>query len=322
MFKETDTTQYLSKEVAPDYYAFIIGYHADLVDPIFTFSPTADTFDYYIEELAADSFKFWVSNDIDLDSVTLKVKDKKLVDDTITIDLPSRKDYYKKLKKKDRSIPKTTIKLSNTGHHYFDTLFLKYSRPMKEFVLDSMLLVAEDDTTSFSDLINAGKLKLPLNFPKQGNSEELKSIPILYDWQPSTKYKFVFYPGATRDIINLTNDTLVLQTTTKAFEDYGSFRLNINVSNYNKPLLIELLDEKGKTYKTFYSSTGVFSYHQALFVPGKYGVRLTLDENGNKKWDTGSLQKRTLPEQTIYYNGTIEIRPNWDMEETWNVNLE
>ena len=62
-------------------------------------------------------------------------------------------------------------------------------------------------------------------------------------------------------------------------------------------------------------------YHP-LVVPDKYTCRLIIDENGNNTWDTGDLKKKILPEYIMYYDGVIEIKPNWDMEETWVVNLK
>lgn len=321
-FKEQDTTQYISKEKTTDYYSFILAYHCPLVNPSFTFNPQSDSFDYYIEEIEPDSFKFWLSNDLEIDSVTLFVKDGLGVNDTVTYDLPSRSNYYRKLLKKKKKIAKTSIKLNSTTHHYFDTLYLNYSRPIQSYQTDSMYLCLEEDTTSFTDLINQGKLKLLINQDKIGTSKELKRTAVIYDWQPKSTYGIIFHPGAITDILNLTNDTTILNAKTKEFEDYGSFRLNVNVEDYTKPIIIELLDEKGKPFKTFYSNTGSFKVHEPLFVPGKFQIRLTLDENGNKIWDTGSILKKILPEKTIYFSGTVEVRPNWDMEETWNITLE
>ena len=42
-----------------------------------------------------------------------------------------------------------------------------------------------------------------------------------------------------------------------------------------------------------------------------------IDENGNKKWDTGNLANKTQPEIMHYYPKKLQLRANWDMEETW-----
>jgi hypothetical protein len=42
-----------------------------------------------------------------------------------------------------------------------------------------------------------------------------------------------------------------------------------------------------------------------------------IDANGNKKWDAGNLEKKIQPEMMYYYPKKLQLRPNWDMEETW-----
>ena len=51
--------------------------------------------------------------------------------------------------------------------------------------------------------------------------------------------------------------------------------------------------------------------------PASYRVRVIYDENENGKWDTGSFLNKTQPERVFYYPGEIEIRANWDVNETF-----
>ena len=54
-------------------------------------------------------------------------------------------------------------------------------------------------------------------------------------------------------------------------------------------------------------------------LPGKYYLRLYLDYNGNGRYDTGDFSEHRQPEQVIYYPKTLNIKQNWEKEETWNV---
>ncbi|MDC1543894.1 hypothetical protein N8479_09260, partial [Flavobacteriaceae bacterium] len=38
----------------------------------------------------------------------------------------------------------------------------------------------------------------------------------------------------------------------------------------------------------------------------------------NKQWDTGDYLKKILPEKVIYYWKEIDLRANWDINETFN----
>jgi len=54
---------------------------------------------------------------------------------------------------------------------------------------------------------------------------------------------------------------------------------------------------------------------------GDYQLHLIVDENDNKKWDTGDYLKKKQPEEMIHYQKAIKIRPNWDNEIIWNIKL-
>lgn len=53
--------------------------------------------------------------------------------------------------------------------------------------------------------------------------------------------------------------------------------------------------------------------------PGSYSLRLILDENDNKQWDTGNFMEKKLPERVLYLTEPIELKPGWDSEITWKV---
>ena len=53
--------------------------------------------------------------------------------------------------------------------------------------------------------------------------------------------------------------------------------------------------------------------------PGTYFLRLTIDSNGNGKWDTGNYKSHLQPEEVYYYPKKLRLRANWDMDESWNI---
>ena len=56
------------------------------------------------------------------------------------------------------------------------------------------------------------------------------------------------------------------------------------------------------------------------FLPPKnYVIRAILDENNNGKWDTGDFLNKKQPETIKYLNKAIELRANWDIIETFNL---
>ena len=60
------------------------------------------------------------------------------------------------------------------------------------------------------------------------------------------------------------------------------------------------------------------NYNFELLKSGKYIVRLIEDVNENREWDTGNYLKKIQPEKVIYFWKEIDLRANWDMNETFN----
>lgn len=320
LFKEQDTSQYISKDFSRDYFSFLVGFHSDLQNPKFILSP--DTVDYIIEEIQADSFKFWLQGEKDIDSVTVYISDDSGFKDTLHIDIFEKAKFFKKLKRKKQTTYPLAIRLNTTNkvHHYFDTLRINFNRPIKKWNLDSMLFVQGTDTVPVSEVISNNSLIMKLPPAQDGTTREVRSMIISRKWETKQDYALICYPGSFTDIVNQTNDTTILKFRTLSFEDYGSFLFTVKVPNYNEPLLLELLNSDGKFIRSYQIKSGDVIHHP-LAIPGKFKLRLILDRNNNHKWDTGELGKQIQPEEIIYYNGELEIRPNWDMEETWNVDL-
>lgn len=51
--------------------------------------------------------------------------------------------------------------------------------------------------------------------------------------------------------------------------------------------------------------------------PGTYYLRAFTDRNGNGLWDSGDYDADLAPEPVAYFHKKLELRANWDMEETW-----
>jgi len=119
-------------------------------------------------------------------------------------------------------------------------------------------------------------------------------------------------PGAIEDYFEQTNDSLSFQFNFKALEDFGTLRFELeNSKPKDYPMLIELLDEKD----VFVQQVYITSAQDAVFEyvnPGTYSIRITVDSNRNKRYDTGNFLQKRNPERIIYVPETIEVRANWE----------
>lgn len=140
-------------------------------------------------------------------------------------------------------------------------------------------------------------------------------IIISFEKEESAKYQVLTLPGAVTDLFEETNDTIRQSLSTKAYSEYGSIILRLqNVKKY--PILVQLSNEKGEL-QTEKVSNGENSFHFKFLKPAKYLIRVIFDENNNGKWDTGNYLEKRKPEEIQYYNDTIQVRSNWDMNENF-----
>ena len=86
----------------------------------------------------------------------------------------------------------------------------------------------------------------------------------------------------------------------------------------NQPAVVELLstaDEAVARATVGPDGTALMKY----LAPGKYYARLFIDANNNGKWDTGKLLSGLQPEEVYYYDKRIDLKGNWDVEQSWDI---
>ncbi|MBT8320492.1 MAG: hypothetical protein KJO90_02350, partial [Eudoraea sp.] len=142
-------------------------------------------------------------------------------------------------------------------------------------------------------------------------------VEVDFEKEANANYRINLLPGAITDFFGNTNDTLNLRLTTGSYADYGDLRLNLSGS-ITYPLIVQLTDDKGVTSREIYATEPqVFEF--STIDPGNYLIRLILDTNANRKWDTGDYLKQIQPEQVIYYPTVVEMRANWEKVETFTI---
>ena len=106
---------------------------------------------------------------------------------------------------------------------------------------------------------------------------------------------------------------------TQTLEDYGNIYLDV-VRNNDSKFILHLIDNNGDIVREYINVSQNSTYSFDLIRPGKYSFRLIEDLNENSKWDTGNYLKKIKPEPVYYYKDEIEVRANWDLNETFNLN--
>lgn len=262
----------------------------------------------------------------DLDSIKFKILNPEAADFEYRISKVTDKDslylFFKPPLQTD------SLRLQITSPNQIDTLLTR----LTEMPKDSLLVALEPS----GNLDFGKKVFLKANIPLVKKNDSLikilnkdslavaftseiepyeNSVLLKFDQNENETYRITVLPGALTDFFNTTNDTIRANIKTRAFSDYGNLSLNLqNIRDF--PIIVQLTDEKGVLKAEKYSTSESY-FRFELVSPGKYLIRVIYDSDQNGKWDTGNYLKKIMPEEIIYFPELLEIRPNWDVTETF-----
>lgn len=243
------------------------------------FEVDKDTLNFWFTPFEADSLNFVIANNKFSDTLTVKLRKKKL----------------------DSLVMKSSTK---SILHFRDTFFLTSNNP-----------IVKIDTSKVSFF---NKDTIAINYNTIPSKKENK-VGFIFDKKPKEKYLFTALPGAFNDVFSVKNDTLKYSFSTKEIDDYGRITLKVNNVNSKNLIIELLSGKKqDKVIERQFTATSkgiVFD----LLQPKKYTIRVIIDENKNNKWDTGNYLKKQLPEIILYHKqiNNAELRANYFLEESF-----
>ena len=240
-------------------------------------------------------YSFWLSKEItDLQQIFI-VKDNGKIIDTAKIEMIPLKEF------KD-----STLALRSNVSATFDLnkkIVLTANQPISLFFKEKIKL--------FEDSIL-------VNVQIEKDSLSALNLNIIYPFKENSNYKLLVEPTAITSIYQLQNDTLASVFKTKKEEEYGNLKFTV-VPDFNEKYIIQLLQKNEKIEEFYYQGTKTINI--SYLNPGEYQVKLIIDRNDNKKWDTGNYQINLQPERVVIFQDKIDIRKNWDNEIQWNIKL-
>lgn len=142
-----------------------------------------------------------------------------------------------------------------------------------------------------------------------------RTFALRTQWEPGASYRMTVDSLAVHDLYGLFNRPFEAEVKVRNIEEYGN--LIFSVPEVKDSAFVELLNGNDKVVLT-----APVRNHKAELInllPSKYYARIVIDRNGNGKYDTGNYDLRLQPEETFYYPGAINLKKNWDIEQTWNI---
>jgi hypothetical protein len=133
------------------------------------------------------------------------------------------------------------------------------------------------------------------------------------------KYLFIADSASFRNIFNEYSDSLGIKFSVKDPELFS--KLTLDVKNYTGNRIIQLLDKSEKIVaETYMKKDGKVVF--PLLEGGFYRIRVIYDLNGDGIWTTGDFTAGRQPEPVTYYPQELELKPGWQLEQTWDIGVK
>lgn len=289
-------------------------------------NPTLDSLEYWIADpdvVASDSLRL---------AVTYQKSDSldRLVWNTDTLRFFFREPKKKK-KKETADEPRFTVDSVSGDTTFLPPADFEYltlrarsssaqdlGRPM---LFESAVPLASLDTAAVRFEIKEDTVWHSIPFAIVPDpSDPLLTRRIEQDWTPGATYRFTIDSLAAVSIYGTWNKDFTHEFKVKQPEDYSNLFLSLPGLD-SLQVVAELLTSNDQPARRSVKAPGESRAVFSLVDPGKYYVRLFIDDNMNGKWDTGSMSDSIprQPEEVFYYSKSLNLRKNWDVEQTWDI---
>lgn len=309
LFKQIDSTQRLlaSDAFYPPKFRLIFRYPADSLslEPI---NPEIEG-DWKIEELnnRRDSLMVWLTR-MEPDSLELKISVGDSILDTVLIVIPEKKESSTARSRRgndEAERPERLTVSSNVKARMLDLgnpFLLTFDDPLISYDFSAVTMIYGADTITGAPFLPADSI----------NRRFFLDIKL----EEEMFFDFTFPDSSFFNIYGLTNDSVRVSFRTRLLSDYGNLFLNLQLNDESLPYIVQLLDIKDKVISERYvTQSGMVSFE--LLNPAVYRLKAVRDKWPNRRWDTGFYPEKRQPEEVYFFPGELQVRSNWDLEETW-----
>ena len=337
-FNEIVTDRHLLKSERPEPNHFTLYYtYGDSVLPNVR-GLNFNTKDAFVVESSAhkDTVTYWLRDTALVNRDTLKMVVTQNISDSTgvlrqqedTLTLLAKVPYAKRLKDKQKAFDewkKKQDKLKKRGEPYETTM---PEEPLKLEITPSgdmdpdqnISIVAKEplkdvDTNHVRLFSHPSGDSLWYKEPYELKRISNEEFQVKAAWKPGTEYSFEADSTAFETIYGTMSGKLKQGLKVRGEDAYASLIMTIS-GMQGRHIIAQLLDGQGKTVKVSYTDNGQAEFY--YLKPGKYFMRIIVDANNNKKWDTGNYDTNLQPEEVYYNPDEIECKAKWDLTLTWN----
>lgn len=238
-----------------------------------------------------DSLVYW--------NIENKISDNKIIIEADTL-VDTIKFYPYKKPKVDTLVKLVSISQTIDAN---EPIKLTFDRPIKTIDTSGISIVKDSTQVPLTTFII--------------DSVDAKNIFVNFVKSEKETFGITIAPSFITDIFNSNiKDTLAKKISVQEKDYYGS--LSFNLSNINKSYsyIIQLYNGSNLVKEDVFNGVKI---NYPKLSPGKYSINVIVDENNNGKWDTGNYYKKQQPEKIIKFSKPLDIRSNWELEETLDI---
>lgn len=327
MFNEDRKSQYLANNLRVDSTRILLTFAAasDTLPSLNIVGRNDVPDQWYTLERSQtnDTLTYWIRPPHLVSADTLMVATTYLRTDTAsnlswgtdTLKFTFQRQKAKKKKKNEETDSLEQIRfmelhpLANGTQEVYAPLLLQTGTPIERYSREAFHLQRklQNDTIFYPAEIKSIALR--------DSTLNRRDLVLKVDWEPGAAYTLAVDSLAMTDIYGLQTKPLKVDFNVRKMEEYGNIVFNITA--VRDSAIVELLDGTEKIVLR----APVKNHRAELLnlLPGKYYARLFIDRNGNGKYDTGNYDMHLQPEETVYYPGAINLKKNWDVEQTWDI---
>lgn len=295
---------------------------------------------YLRSNLTRDSLEYWIADTSIVKADTLRLSVRYLrtdstdalswTTDTLRFNFRDHEKKSKKKKKKDEEEVPRFIVDSITGDTTFlpppDMEYLSVSMLgggsmdlNRSLILETNLPIAEFDDSGVALEIKNDTLwdRVSAAFvPDSSNLLMRRRMDV--DWIPGARYRLTIDTLAINSIYNVWNRPFKQEFTVKQPEDYSNLSFILPGLDSIQAVVQLLTASDAPAYQTI-KPVGSNKAELRFLNPGTYYARVIIDSNENGKWDTGKLLDSIQPEEVYYLSKKLNLKKNWDVEQTWDI---
>lgn len=184
--------------------------------------------------------------------------------------------------------------------------------PNKDFVITSSLPVENIQAEKWT----MKKDSTAVNFSAKISETNPFEIKVSGNFEPKQKYQLTVPKSTVSSFYETLPKSYQFNFEIDLEENYGSFTLNLQ----NKPaqkFWVQFLDDQEKVQYSKFTADSTVKFTE--IKPGKYNLRILVDNNGNGYWDEADFANQVYAEDSYLFSKTIEIRPLWENVESWDL---